>query len=227
MCPVNGCSLPAAVEHEHVAPFGYPPVAGACIDDPHAMEDEAAGVTRRTIRPVGYYAEANQAVADVGRLADFLIDHAPDRVKRDQTAVQIAIQLLREALLDERTDDGFPEMFNSPAADDVHPLEANLRNWWMRTAAEDIEPMLGKLGEYGSADLKLMGVAMQCLAAAPAQEITLEEGIERAIAFYELGKVARLFGAFEIGITPSPDTLHDGTVYSMMLRRVRETGNWP
>jgi hypothetical protein len=48
-----------------------------------------------------------------------------------------------------------------------------------------------------------------------------------AIAFYLLGKATRVFGAYQRGGRPSDDTWHDLTVYSMMARRVRETGGWP
>jgi hypothetical protein len=94
----------------------------------------------------------------------------------------------------------------------------------MDTSHEDLQKLLPKAREYGAADIRIMGFAMQELLSLK----TLELGEEAAIAFYLLGKIARLFGAYEKGEASSDDTWHDITVYSLMGRRIRENGGrWP
>lgn len=108
-----------------------------------------------------------------------------------------------------------------PAADD---RTADLRAWWEATSSGDFEEMAPKVGEYTSADLEVMGAVMQQWGiAAPEQGA----GMEAACLWYLLGKVARAVAAYREGRQPSEDTLHDITVYSMMARRIRETGEWP
>lgn len=103
----------------------------------------------------------------------------------------------------------------------------NLEDWWLETARADFEALLPKVSEYGAADLDVMGEAL--LATTPLQttQPSRRVGHELALAFYLLGKVGRMFGAYANGKLPSDDTIHDITVYSMMLRRVRAEGGWP
>ena len=42
--------------------------------------------------------------------------------------------------------------------------------------------------------------------------------------FYISGKIERAFEALHRHELPSDDTVHDATVYSMMIRRIREVG---
>lgn len=85
---------------------------------------------------------------------------------------------------------------------------------------EDIEMYLRKNEEYGDADLRIMGNAM--LELCPQMKEHGERGgIEMALAFYMLGKVARMFGAYAEGRPPSDDTFQDLTVYSLMARMNR------
>jgi hypothetical protein len=105
----------------------------------------------------------------------------------------------------------------------------SLSEWWQETSAADLIKATAKAEEYGSSDLEIMGKAMESLY--PGHEDMDPEslrrtGIEMAIAFYNLGKAARMFGAFARGTGPSDDTWHDTTVYSMMARRVRACGTW-
>lgn len=95
-----------------------------------------------------------------------------------------------------------------PAADD---------RWWGEICDLDFQEYSRKATEYGSADLEIMGEAMRQLV-----QDEDADGEEMAIAFYLLGKVARMFGAYAKGQEPSDDTLHDLTVYSMMARWGRE-----
>jgi hypothetical protein len=93
------------------------------------------------------------------------------------------------------------------------------KRWWIETSEEDCNAYQAKAREYGSADLEVMGVAMEKLH--PNVLMTRETGIEMALAFYLLGKIARMIGGYAVGQRPSDDTLHDIVVYAMMVRRRR------
>lgn len=101
---------------------------------------------------------------------------------------------------------------------------ADLRIWWEGVSREDFEQMAPKVGEYTSADLEVMGTVMEQWGIAAPEK---GAGMEAACVWYLLGKVARAVAAYREGRAPSEDTLHDITVYSMMARRIRETGEWP
>ena len=99
-----------------------------------------------------------------------------------------------------------------------------LEAWWKDDAEQELAGVLPKAVEYGSSDLQLMGEALlmcmpQCRDKVDAEEL--------AIAFYALGKTARLMGAYADGRTPSEDTWHDLGVYARMAKRVRAVGQWP
>ncbi len=94
-----------------------------------------------------------------------------------------------------------------------------LEQWWTLLAQRDAIAAIAKNAEYGSRDLEIMGAAMVGGADKPVGP----RGVEYALAFYLLGKVARMFG----DRPASDDTLRDICTYAMMLRRVRETGRWP
>lgn len=103
-------------------------------------------------------------------------------------------------------------------------LAGVLSEWWREQAEMEIERTVPKAVEYGAADLEIMGTAMLHLV--PRELRSRQLGLEMALAFYSLGKVARLFGAFERGVLPSEDTWFDLSVYCRMAQRVRETGEW-
>lgn len=98
-----------------------------------------------------------------------------------------------------------------------------LTTWWMELAEKEISTLAPKAIEYGAADLQVMGVALKLLLPNQAQNVDPQE---LAIAFYALGKVARLFGAYAQGEKPSDDCWYDLKVYAGMAQRVRETGVW-
>lgn len=100
----------------------------------------------------------------------------------------------------------------------------DLAAWWAAVAAEDVEPAAIKAKEYGSTDLVIIGRTMREMIGIPPDVVTDEE---IGIMFYGLGKIARAISAIGAGRKPSDDTWHDITVYSMMVRRVREVGTWP
>ena len=112
------------------------------------------------------------------------------------------------------------ELPNDHSIDRAEDLQA----WWQTTSDEDMREMLPKVSEYTSSDLEVMGTVMQQWGIAAPE---LGAGMEAACLWYLLGKVARAVAAYREGRRPSEDTLHDITVYSMMARRIRETGDWP
>jgi hypothetical protein len=106
-----------------------------------------------------------------------------------------------------------------------------LNTWWVELHAADIKTTAPKAVEYGAADLAVMGAAMEHLIpAGPIRDAGPEAlkaaGMEMAVAFYALGKVARLFGAYEQGRMPSDDTWFDLAIYTGMARKIRATGGW-
>lgn len=100
-----------------------------------------------------------------------------------------------------------------------------LQDWWAKVAAEDAARTIPKVIEYGSADLKVMGAALQAMIPR-GEELPARVGQEAAVAFYLLGKVARMFGAYAQGQAPTDDTWLDARIYAMMGHRIRERGEW-
>lgn len=118
----------------------------------------------------------------------------------------------------------------APAEDPAAVVAEQLSDWWQDESTRDMLAVVPKAIEYGSSDLKAMGAQLVALhPGVDGMDAGEREkvGQEMAIAFYLLGKVTRLFGAYERGGQPSDDTIHDVTVYSMMFRRVRSEGGWP
>jgi hypothetical protein len=136
-----------------------------------------------------------------------------------------------------------PEMrpdYEAPSARDANPLGVSrneeigraaedIRDWWMKCAEGDSVELARKAIKYGAADLKVMGVAMAELF--PGKDgLTAQElqavGLEMALAFYALGKAARLFGEYQQGRVPDGDHWHDMQAYAGMARFVRDHGRW-
>lgn len=121
--------------------------------------------------------------------------------------------------------------FADDLSSDQFATATGLADWWMEQARKEADAVIPKAIAYGGADLEVMGRAMQTLIPkATRQDLTDENlrrmGEEMAVAFYLLGKVARLFGAYEQGRLPSEDTWYDAGVYTRMGQRIRETGSW-
>lgn len=114
--------------------------------------------------------------------------------------------------------------------DDLRQQLNGITDWWIKTAMADAEKTLPKAIEYGSADFDLMGQFMVALVKDKLEGATDDEklrvGREMAVTFYLIGKLGRMVGAYATGVLPSDDTLFDTNIYSMMLRRIRETGHW-
>lgn len=103
-----------------------------------------------------------------------------------------------------------------------------LLTWWRSISESDAQRTVPKAIEYGSIDLNIIGFALgECI---PALKEKRHEGsthaAEMGIAFYLLGKIARMVSAYSEGQEASDDTWMDVTVYSMMGRRVRDRGAW-
>lgn len=98
--------------------------------------------------------------------------------------------------------------------------------WYLKASEDDAAMAVRKRGIYGSADLTLMAAAMKILAESEPWSPTERQATDMALGFYQLGKVARKFGAWAQGHEPNEDSDVDLGVYSMMARRVREAGEW-
>jgi len=97
------------------------------------------------------------------------------------------------------------------------------------TFEEDLKRARVKAEEYGSHDLEIMGTSMGALLPHGGNldsQSRHAAQIEMAIAFYLMGKAARMFGAFKKGSMPGEDSWRDGSIYSMMARYVRTSGGW-
>jgi hypothetical protein len=105
---------------------------------------------------------------------------------------------------------------------------SELHEWWVEMARQEIEPMLGKMVEYGgngrAEDLIQIG---QTVALTAGRKVDDEEATELGIYFYLIGKMARWTAAVVEGDRPSDDTLHDISVYTRMTQRARHSGGWP
>lgn len=114
-------------------------------------------------------------------------------------------------------------------SDKVPGVTINLATWWMRTAQLDLLAALPKASEYGgstgSADLELVGDNIAKLMDWEGVPSPLLQEI--GCWFYLQGKVARLVSDYQQRRPGKTDTLHDGVVYLMMMRRLQEHGRWP
>ena len=102
------------------------------------------------------------------------------------------------------------------------PAKPELHEWWMGVSEGDYWPFEAKLYEYGAGDLAAIGHDLAELAHWEDADDAIKA--ELGAYFYLRGKVARMSSAYAARRAPSIDSLHDITVYSMMLRRIRDTG---
>lgn len=110
----------------------------------------------------------------------------------------------------------------SHAENQAHAVN-QLRDWWLEQTENEIMAVVPKAIEYGSADLDIIGYAMSKFA----RQSDFTTNDELGIAFYILGKVARLVGAYSDGSRPSDDTWFDIAIYTKMAQRARAVGSWP
>lgn len=100
-------------------------------------------------------------------------------------------------------------------------LAADELTMWLNSQHQrEMDMLLPKAEAYGSYDLELIGVVMGdfCNVGGNAQEL--------GIAFYALGKLARVLSALKDGNKPSADTWTDLSIYGRMGLKVNETGRW-
>lgn len=108
--------------------------------------------------------------------------------------------------------------------------ERDLFLWWVETSLGDLGAQMPKMREYGgvgggSADLRLMGDNLAELLGWEAANDAVRQ--ELAVWFYTQGKAARLVSNYQQQEPGKSDTWHDITVYSMMARRLQQSGRWP
>lgn len=104
-------------------------------------------------------------------------------------------------------------------AENTDEATRQFMEWWQLTSNRDLNAMLPKRVSYGAADLRIIGRAMAELVGKP--EMSDEEAVELGIAFYAVGKCARIISGFTTG-GDRTDSWHDLTVYSLMARSVRD-----
>jgi hypothetical protein len=125
------------------------------------------------------------------------------------------------------------EVIETVELPDVHELFT----WWLETSIDDYMAGAPKVDEYGAHDLEIMGAVLGVLAWGEhlrdvfslAQEGHRQDRVSTELAcwFYVLGKVSRLVSDYIAKRPGKDDTWHDITFYSMMARRIKETGRWP
>lgn len=114
---------------------------------------------------------------------------------------------------------------------DLQNVDPELADWWLRLAVSDSVATMPKAMEYGgavtdgSADLRVMGYALAELAGMHDAPEAVK--LEMACWFYALGKIARLISDYKAGRSGKSDTWMDLGVYTVMARRIQETGRWP
>ena len=105
------------------------------------------------------------------------------------------------------------------------PSSTPLQTWWMQQAQDELDMLMPKVVEYSSADLDIIGAIMLRLNPDLQGVVTPAEA---GIAFYALGKTARIMGALIDGREPSRDSWLDLACYAAMALRTRDTGGeWP
>lgn len=98
---------------------------------------------------------------------------------------------------------------------------------WRELDEDNLKRALDKAYEYDGLDLEIMGSAMQGLLPSGLDAQTSRAlGLEMAIAFYQLGKITRTFGAYRQGRVPTEDDWHDQEIYARMARIIRRQGRW-
>lgn len=98
-----------------------------------------------------------------------------------------------------------------------------VESWWMNQALQEAEVLIPRAVEYGAKDLELMGEGLFMMLSKVHPDVPKEEV---AIAFYVLGKIARIIGAYEEGRVPKDDSWDDLAIYARMAKYVREHGKW-
>ena len=107
-------------------------------------------------------------------------------------------------------------------------IESPLVHWWIHNAFSEAIATAPKAEEYGSAELAEAGHVLSSLLAIPIESPTSDAAaMETQIFQYVLGKIGRWTAAMRRGDRVSDDTLFDIGVYVRMVRKIRDTGEWP
>lgn len=105
--------------------------------------------------------------------------------------------------------------------DDPHPAV----EWWVEDAREVAEATMPKAIEYGSIELVEAGRTLARLMGLP--DVSDQAAMETQIYQYVMGKMGRWTAAMARGERVSDDTILDLMVYATMVRKIRQTGEWP
>lgn len=97
--------------------------------------------------------------------------------------------------------------------------------WWMVHAYEAAQRTLPKAIEYGSVELIEAGRILARLT--NQTDRSDQAAMEAQIYQYMIGKMSRWTAAMSRGERVSDDTIFDLMVYATMVRKIRETGEWP
>lgn len=108
-----------------------------------------------------------------------------------------------------------------PAPREDHPAVA----WWLADAREVAEATMPKAVEYGSIELVEAGRTLARLIGRP--DVSDQEAMETQIYQYVMGKMGRWTAAMSRGERVSDDSILDILVYATMVRKIRQTGEWP
>ena len=111
-----------------------------------------------------------------------------------------------------------------PSEDLEQRLRASVA-WWVADAQENAEKTMPKAIEYGSIELVEAGRTLARLMGRP--NVSDQEAMETQIYQYVMGKMGRWTAAMSRGERVSDDTIFDLLVYATMVRKIRETGEWP
>jgi hypothetical protein len=104
---------------------------------------------------------------------------------------------------------------------------------WLKAHDDHLyKEMIRKAVEYGASDFKVMGQALAGMIDGEVAEgedrvmVMNHRGQLMAVAFYMLGKIARMTSAFERGELPGIDSAMDIEQYAKIYQKIAETGRW-
>lgn len=118
--------------------------------------------------------------------------------------------------------------FKVPVPEPIETDQLMYLHKWMAEHHARLQQMTGeKAHEYGSLDLSIMGASMSKLWPGIGESAPPAAQLQAAIAFYLMGKVARVLSTLAEGKPPPTDSWLDAEVYAMMGGYVQEHGQWP
>jgi hypothetical protein len=110
-----------------------------------------------------------------------------------------------------------------PSAPDWSTGADELREWIIKRITAGTVDTAAKYDRYGSVDFHVMGAAMAAMLGHTEPDSDFD-GRLAAIAFYVLGKTARMVGALHRGEPPTEDTWWDTAIYALFGLRITEEG---